>query len=179
MTRSITVNDVSIELQQGDITDLAVAAIVNAANSALVLGSGVAGAIAHKGGPTIQAECDKIGGCPVGSAAITGGGNLPAAYVIHAVGPRMGEGDEERKLAGATRSSLDLAARHNLSEIAFPAISTGVFGYPLTDCARIILTTAINFATGSSTSVRRIIFCLWDNAAYRIFDTTLNALTSA
>lgn len=179
MTRSITVNEVTIELQQDDITDLAVDAIVNAANSALVLGSGVAGAIARKGGPAIQAECDKIGGCPVGSAAITGSGNLPAAYVIHAIGPRMGEGDEERKLAGATHASLDLAAQHNLSEIAFPAISTGVFGYPLTDCARVMLTTAINFANSSPTSVRRIIFCLWDDAAYHIFDTTLNALTSA
>src|SRR5947209_7276994 len=130
------VNGASLELVKGDITDLAVDAIVNAANSYLVLGAGVAGAIDEKGGPSIQSECDAIGHCDVGSAVITGGGELPAQYVIHAVGPIQGEGNEEAKLAGATRTSLQLARQHGLVSIAFPAISTGTFGYPLAACAR-------------------------------------------
>src|ERR1041385_3167732 len=102
------INGVSLELVQGDITDLDVDAIVNAANSYLVLGAGVAGAIDEKGGPSIQAECDAIGQCNVGNAVITDGGDLPAKHVIHAVGPVSGEGDEEAKLASATRASLHL-----------------------------------------------------------------------
>src|SRR4051812_35325279 len=134
--QQLTVNGVSIELTEGDITNLDLDAIVNAANSGLILGSGVAGAIRSKGGPTIQRECDAIGHCDVGSAVITGAGNLPAKHVIHAVGPRMGEGSEREKLAGATRSSLELARENGLSSIALPAISTGVFGYPIADCAQ-------------------------------------------
>src|SRR5688572_23694775 len=121
----VTVNGISIELVKGDITDLAVDAIVNAANEYLVLGAGVAGAIADKGGPSIQAECDLLRGCEVGSAKMTGAGNLPAKHVIHAVGPQMGEGNEPGKLAGATRTSLQIAERNGLQSIAFPAISTG------------------------------------------------------
>src|SRR5512140_2958890 len=123
-----TTNLSVIELVKGDITELDVDAIVNAANDRLVLGGGVAGAIRRKVGPAIQAECDKIGGCPVGRAAITTGGNLKAKYVIHAVGPRMGEGDEDQKLRSATLNSLSLADKNRLKTIAFPAISTGIFG---------------------------------------------------
>jgi O-acetyl-ADP-ribose deacetylase (regulator of RNase III) len=167
------VNGVSIELVKGDITDLTVDAIVNAANSHLVLGAGVAGAIADKGGPAIQAECDQIGHCNVGSAVITGGGRLPAKHVIHAVGPMRGEGNEREKLAGATRSSLQVAAQNGLSSIALPAISTGIFGYPLEDCAQVMLRTIIDFAAGPPTSLKRIVMCLYDERAYRVFDQAL------
>jgi O-acetyl-ADP-ribose deacetylase (regulator of RNase III) len=169
------VNGVSLELIKGDITDLAVDAIVNAANSYLVLGAGVAGAIDENGGPSIQAECDAIGHCDVGNAVITGAGELPAKHVIHAVGPMQGEGDEENKLAGATHASLQLAQEHALESIAFPAISTGVFGYPVDACARIMLGIVIGFAMRNPIPIKRIVFCLFDNRAYRIFCETLTA----
>ena len=120
-----------LELVEGDITELETEAIVNPANAQLKLGTGVAGVIRKKGGPSIQKECDRIGGTPVGTAVITGAGLLPHRHVIHAVGPKMGEGDEDRKLAAAVRSSLALADRHSLQSIALPAISTGNFGYPV------------------------------------------------
>src|SRR5262249_16488105 len=164
-----TVNGINIELAQGDITAQQVDAIVNAANSGLVLGAGVAGAIARKGGPSIQAECDKIGHCDVGSAVITGGGNLPATHVIHAVGPRMGEGNEPTKLAGATRTSLMIAEREGLESIALPAISTGVFGYPLESCAEVMVRVIVDFTFEQISSVKHIILCLYDDTAYQIF----------
>ncbi|MEM2065881.1 MAG: macro domain-containing protein, partial [Candidatus Caldarchaeum sp.] len=108
---------------KGDITEVEADAIVNAANQWLKMGGGVAGAILRKGGPSIQEECDRIGYCPVGGAVITGAGKLKARYVIHAVGPRMGEGDEERKLRDAVINSLKLADTYNLTSIAMPAIS--------------------------------------------------------
>src|SRR5688572_6289161 len=117
-----------IELVEGDITEQETDAIVNAANQHLQLGSGVAGAIRRKGGPSIQRECDDIGHCPVGDAVITTGGDLPARYVIHAVGPHGGDRDADEMLASATRNSLRVAEQSDLHSIAFPAISTGVFG---------------------------------------------------
>ncbi|MGB7582037.1 MAG: macro domain-containing protein, partial [Sedimentisphaerales bacterium] len=115
-----------LELIDGDITEMDTDAIVNAADAQLILGGGVAGAIRRKGGPTIQQECNKIGGTFVGGAVITTGGKLRAKYVIHAVGPRMREGDEDNKLKNATLNSLKLADKHNLRSIAFPAISAGI-----------------------------------------------------
>ena len=168
-----TVNGISIELTKGDITALQVDAIVNAANSDLILGSGVAGAIARRGGPSIQAECDRIAHCDVGSAVMTGGGNLPAAHVIHAVGPRMGEGNEPGKLAGATRTSLLIAEREGLSSIAFPAIWTGVFGYPLESCAEVMLRVIVDFTFEQLSSLKNIIMCLYDDRAYQIFTVAL------
>lgn len=168
-----TVNGVSIELTKGDISELAVDAIVNAANSDLILGSGVAGAISRRGGPSIQAECDRIAHCDVGSAVITGGGNLPAAHVIHAVGPRMGEGNEPGKLAGATRTSLMIAEREGLASIALPAISTGVFGYPLESCAEVMIRVIVDFTFEQLSSLKRIIMCLYDDRAYQIFVAAL------
>jgi O-acetyl-ADP-ribose deacetylase (regulator of RNase III) len=167
-----TINGVEIELTQGDITDLAVDAIVNAANSALVLGAGVAGAILRKGGPSIQEECNRLGGCPVGGAVITGAGRLPARYVIHAVGPMMGEGQERGKLASATRASLLLAERHGLETIAFPAISTGVFGYPMEGCAQVMLQVIIDFTFEELRSLKWIGICLYDDEAYATFTAT-------
>ncbi len=167
------VNKVTIELSQGDITDLVVDAIVNAANSSLVLGSGVAGAIRKIGGPTIQQECNRIGHCQVGDAVMTGAGKLQAKRVIHAVGPRMGEGNERSKLANATRASLALAERNGLVSIAFPAISTGVFGYPLESCAEVMLRVILDYTFEELVALRRIVVCLYDGRAYTIFEREL------
>ena len=163
------INNVVVELIQGDITDLDVDAIVNAANSQLILGAGVAGAIRRKGGPGIQEECLAIGYCEVGSAVITGGGNLPARHVIHAVGPRMGEGSESGKLANAVRASLDLAEQHGLRSIALPAISTGVFGYPLEACADVMLRVIIDYTFEDLESLEHVIVCLYDETAFNVF----------
>lgn len=165
---SLTLNGTQIELALGDITDLEVEAIVNAANEGLQLGSGVAGAIREKGGASIQEECDRIGGTPVGTAVMTGAGNLSAKQVIHAVGPRMGEGDEDRKLASAVRASLALADRNGLKSIALPAISSGVFGFPLDRCARIMLTEIHRYVQGG-TRLTRVVVCLFAEDALDTF----------
>ena len=161
-----------IELVQGDITELETDAIVNAANAALKLGGGVAGAIARKGGPRIQEECDRIGGTFVGGAAITTAGNLKAKYVIHAVGPRSGEGNEDEKLKNATLNSLKLADEHKLKSIAFPAISTGIFGFPLDRCAKIMVSNAVRYLQGE-TGIERVVFCLFDARSYQAFEKEL------
>ena len=164
-----------ITLVEGDITEQATDAIVNAANSQLILGAGVAGAIRTKGGPAIQAECDKIGGAAVGEAAITTGGNLKARHVIHAVGPRMGEGDEDAKLASATRASLAIASDNGLTSLTFPAISTGIFGFPITRCASIMLSTTVEFLEHDS-QLDEVRFCLWGQDAYAVFESALKEL---
>jgi O-acetyl-ADP-ribose deacetylase (regulator of RNase III) len=173
------INKVIVELVQGDITDLATDAIVNAAGESLQLGGGVAGAIRRRGGPAIQRECDDIGGTAVGTAVITTGGNLKARYVIHAVGPRWGEGEEDQELASAVRSSLQLADANRLRSIAFPAISTGIFGFPKEPAAKIILSAAIDYLNQTKTSLRRIVFCLYDPASFKIFEDTFNKLTGS
>ena len=161
-----------IELIQGDITESNTDAIVNAANSQLVLGAGVAGAIRTKGGPSIQEECVAIGHCPVGGAVITGGGNLNARHVIHAVGPRQGEGDEEAKLKNAALNSLKVAEENNCKSITFPAISTGIFGFPLDACARIMLTTTKEYLSGS-TEIECVVFALFDDKSLKAFEDQL------
>ena len=166
------VNNHIIELVQGDITEMKTDAIVNAANAQLILGGGVAGAIRRKGGPAIQEECNKIGGTFVGGAVITTGGNLKAKHVIHAVGPRMGEGDEDNKLHNATINSLKAADDNNLKSISFPAISTGIFGYPLDRCAEIMLSETINYLKGE-TGLQKVVFCLFDQQAFDVFIQTL------
>lgn len=171
----VTVGQRSLDLIQGDITELATDAIVNAANAQLVLGGGVAGAIRAKGGPTIQEECYRIGPISVGQAAITGAGNLKARHVIHAVGPRMGEGDEDQKLRSATLNSLRLADKHGLKSVAFPAISTGIFGFPLDRCARIMLQSVLDYLKGD-TALERVVFCLYGEEAFRCFQETLREL---
>ncbi len=162
------INQSVLELVQGDITEMETDAIVNAANAQLVMGGGVAGAIRTKGGPAIQEECNRIGGTHVGGAVITTGGNLKAKHVIHAVGPRMGEGDEDRKLKDATLNSLKIADQHHLESISFPAISTGIFGYPLDRCARIMLSTVIDYLKGE-TGLRRVAFCLYGEESFSAF----------
>ena len=168
----IIIKNSKIKLEQGDITELEVDAIVNAANDQLILGSGVAGAIRIKGGPKIQEECNKIGGTFVGGAVITNGGDLKAKQVIHAVGPRLGEGGEDRKLKNATLNSLKLMDEHDLSTIAFPAISTGVFGYPIEKCAKIMISTTKEYLK-SDTLIKEVIFCLYTSTDFEIFDKFL------
>ena len=164
-----TINGKQLVLVQGDITEMDTDAIVNAANKDLILGAGVAGAIRTKGGPTIQKECNRLGGAPVGGAAITTGGDLKARYVIHAVGPRMGEGDEDRKLADATRNSLELANEKGLASITFPAISTGIFGFPKDRCARIMLSSVVETLKKEGTSLKEVVFCLWGEETMQVF----------
>jgi len=161
-----------LRIVEGDITLLDVEAVVNAANKNLQLGGGVAGAIRRRGGPAIQAECDRLAPIEVGEAAITGGGNLMARYVIHAVGPMSGEGDEEAKLARATLNSLRIAAERKIKSLAFPAISTGIYGFPLQDCSRVMLRVSLDFLKKNSYP-REIVFCLYGAEAYEVFRKTL------
>jgi putative ATPase len=138
-----------IGIVRGDLTEERVDAIVNAANGRLEHGGGVAGAISRKGGPSIQEESRtwvrEHGEVPTGGAAITGAGRLPARYVIHAVGPVWGTGDEDARLAAAVRSALTLARDRGLREVSLPAISSGIFGFPKERCARVILETVTTF----------------------------------
>ncbi len=164
----ITMNNTTLELVEGDITDLEVEAIVNAANENLVLGGGVAGTIKRRGGPSVQEECRRIGSTGVGTAVITGAGKMKFRHVIHAVGPKMGEGDEDRKLSAAVRSSLALADRHGLKSVAIPAISTGNYGFPVERCARILLTEVHRYLQGG-TKLQRVIVCLFDEATWKLF----------
>jgi O-acetyl-ADP-ribose deacetylase (regulator of RNase III) len=157
-----------LELLEGDITEVEIDAVVNPANESLQLGSGVAGAILEKGGESIQNECDRIGGAAVGTAVITGAGELNAKHVIHAVGPRMGEGDEDRKLSSAVRSALALADRHGLKSIAVPAISTGAFGFPTDRCARVTLTEIHRYLQGG-TKLERVVVVLFGEEDFNTF----------
>jgi len=168
----VNIENRTLELLDGDITEMQTDAIVNAANARLILGGGVAGAIKRKGGPEIQAECSKIGRTFVGGAVITTAGNLKAKHVIHAVGPRMGEGNEEQKLKNATLSSLKLADENNLTSISFPAISAGIFGFPIESCAGIMLKTTIDYLKGQ-TGLEKVIFCLFGNDSYQVFANQL------
>ncbi len=170
--RELKVKNSKIRLIQGDITELDTDVIVNAANAQLIMGGGVAGAIRRKGGPTIQGECNQIGGTFVGGAVITTGGNLKAKHVIHAVGPRMGEGNEDEKLKNTTLNSLRLMDKHDLKTIAFPAISTGIFGYPIDRCAEIMISNAKEYLTGE-TKIEEIIFCLYTSSDFEVFEKEL------
>ncbi|MHA1148850.1 MAG: macro domain-containing protein [Promethearchaeota archaeon] len=169
----IKVKHATIKLTQGDITEMDTDVIVNAANAQLILGGGVAGAIRNKGGPSIQEECNAIGGTFVGGAVITGAGNLKAKHVIHAVGPRMGEGDEDNKLKNAILNSLKLMDEHHLKSISFPAISTGIFGFPIDRCAKIMISTVKEYLN-RETQIEQVIFCLYSKADYDVFEKKLN-----
>lgn len=160
----------SLRLVLGDITGRNVDAIVNAANSYLQHGGGVAGAIVRKGGHVIQEESDRIGFVPVGHAAITGAGKLPCKYVIHAVGPRMGEGDEDNKLKNAVLSSLMLASGKALKSISIPAISSGIFGFPKDRCAEILVRETLNYLKENpQSSLEEAEFCIYDDLTMRHF----------
>jgi len=164
-----------VEVSQCDITEMETDAIVNAANAQLILGAGVAGAIKTKGGPKIQEECNAIGGTFVGGAVITTAGNLKARYVVHAVGPQMGEGNEDEKLKNATLNSLKVADDNNLTTITLPAISTGIFGFPKERCAEIMLQTVVDYLSGE-TGLKRVVFCLHGTPSFEIFSATLDRL---
>ena len=164
----------TIELAKVDITRMRVDAIVNAANEALQLGSGVAGAIRLHGGPTIQEECDRIGTCAVGQAVVTKAGNLPAKWVIHAVGPvwKGGNFGEEMLLASAVLQALRRGEDIGATSVALPAISTGVFGFPLPLAAEITVAAVRSFAPNAE-YVQKIVFCLLDDDVYDAFRQAL------
>ncbi len=164
----LKINKSILAIVKRDITECDLDAIVNAANTSLVLGGGVAGAIRRKGGGLIQEECNKIGGIPMGGAAITGAGNLKAKYVIHAAGPVFGEGDEDQKLKDAVSNSLKVADENGVRNIAFPAISTGIFAFPLDRCAKIMVRTIKEYLEGD-TLIEKVIIVLFDDEAYNVF----------
>jgi O-acetyl-ADP-ribose deacetylase (regulator of RNase III) len=164
-----------VTLRQGDLTESQVDAIVNAANNDLILGAGVAGAIRMKGGSSIQRECDAIGPIAIGEAAITGGGQLPARHVIHAASMRLGGSATAEALRSSVRNSLQLANENGLQSIAFPAIGTGIAGFPLPRCARIMLEEIRDHLHGA-TSLKRVEMVLFDAAALAAFEDAQAAL---
>ena len=170
----------NIRVWQGDITTLEVDAIVNAAKSSLLGGGGVDGAIHRAAGPELVRECRLLGGCPTGEARITGGHRLPARHVIHTVGPvwRGGDAGEPALLASCYRQSLALAARHDLASIAFPGISTGIYGYPLEPAATVAVTAVLAFA-GENPRPERVVLCTFDDRATRVMRETLARLRAA
>ncbi len=163
-----------IRLSEGDITEQEVDAIVNAANSDLVLGAGVAGAIRAKGGPSIQAECDAIGPIEVGDAALTGAGSLPARSVIHAAGMPLGGAATEQSVRSSMHRSLELAREKGCRSVAVPAIGAGIAGFPLQRCAEILLEEARAHLAGE-TSLEEVRFVLFGEPTYRVFEMALDA----
>ena len=171
------IGDATLELLRGDITTVAVDAIVNAANTSLLGGGGVDGAIHRKGGPAILEECRKIGGCKTGQAVITTAGNLPARYVIHTVGPVWNGGahGEPELLTNAYRNSLRLAEEHRLASIAFPSISTGAYRYPIVLAAPLALQTVAAFLrTNVEGSLSRVLFVLFSDADLAAYQEALS-----
>jgi O-acetyl-ADP-ribose deacetylase (regulator of RNase III) len=165
-----------LEVMQGDITKLKVDAIVNAANSSLLGGGGVDGAIHRAAGPELLAECRSLGGCPTGEARITKGYNLAARHVIHTVGPvYSGKPQDETLLAACYRNSLKLAAENKVTTIAFPAISCGVYGYPITEACRIAVDTTANYLQ-TDTSFENVIFMLFSTADLKVYQDYIRSL---
>jgi O-acetyl-ADP-ribose deacetylase (regulator of RNase III) len=162
-----------IVVMQGDITDMEVDAVVNAANTRLLLGSGVAGAIRKRGGDSIQMECDQIGSILLGQAAVTGAGRLKAKYVIHAAGMHLGGSVSGESLKEATKWSLIRAREKKLKTIAFPAIGTGVGGFPTNKCAQVMIDTVLEHLKSEKTSIVKVYFVLFDKEAFKVFDDYL------
>ena len=173
----VKVGTSTLELVEGDITRQDTEAIVNAANAALRPGGGVDGAIHRAGGPAIEAECRRLGGCPTGEARVTTGGNLKARYVIHTVGPvyRDGHHREPELLASCYRESLKLASAQGIKSLAFPSISTGVYGYPIEDAARIALKTVTDYLARHP-EIERVRLVLFGRAAYEVYAQALQEL---
>ncbi|HHQ47622.1 MAG TPA: macro domain-containing protein [Acidobacteria bacterium] len=168
-----------IEAVLGDLTEERVDAIVNAANSHLAHGGGLAGAIVRRGGRIIQEESDRVAPVAVGSAAVTGAGNLPCRWVIHAVGPRWGEGDEENKLRSAVRASLDRAQELGVTSLSIPAISTGIFGYPKAEGTRTIIHEVLHWLCEHPESgLRRVRLTAFDRQTADLFASALGAARS-
>ncbi len=170
------VNNSIIELFQGDITKLQVDAIVNAANPRLAGGGGVDGAIHRAGGPAIMDACRKIGGCPTGEAVITTGGDLAAKYVIHTVGPVYSSGSAgvPKLLQNAYANSLNLAEKHGLKSMAFPSISTGVYGYPIEEASKIAIRTVVDHLNGQ-TILEKVIFVLFSSPDLEVYIKNIQA----
>ncbi len=175
--KKVTVHQSTLEIVQGDITAEETEAIGNAANSALAGGGGVDGAIHRAGGPAIMAELNaKYKGCPTGSAVITGGGRLKAKHVIHAVGPRYsGTGRDAELLSGAYRKSLELCTQNKISSVAFPSISTGIYGYPVEEASRIALKTVRDYLKDHP-EIKLVRFVLFDSNTYRAYEEALREL---
>jgi O-acetyl-ADP-ribose deacetylase (regulator of RNase III) len=173
--REVLVNQTRLRVVDGDLTDAPVDAIVNAANSYLRHGGGVAGAIVRKGGKVIQEESDRIGFVPVGQCAVTSAGALKAGHVIHTVGPRWGEGDEEQKLRSAVSNVMKTAEERGFVRIAMPAISAGIFGYPKGPCARVISEEIVAFA-GKSTAIKEIDIYLADPQMTEFFSLEMDRI---
>jgi len=175
--RNVQIGTSRLELVEGDITRQDTEAIVNAANTSLLGGGGVDGAIHRAGGPQILEECKKIGGCQTGEARITTGGRLRARWVIHTVGPvyRDGRHREPELLAGAYRNSLRLASERGIKSVAFPSISTGAYGYPMPDAARIALRTAIEYLQDHP-EIQLVRFVLFGQAALQTYEEALESL---
>jgi len=165
--------DCRIELIVGDITEAEADAIVNAANDELQLGGGVAGAIRRKGGPSIQEECDRIGAIPLGEAAVTGAGWLKAKYVIHAASMSLGQATTAENLVASTLNSLRRADEHALKSIAFPAVGTGIAGFPLDECAKLMIGTVREHLASADSSLEKVMFVLFDQAAHDVFAAEL------
>lgn len=176
LTKQINIRGKILRLIKGDITERQVDAIVNAANSYLQHGGGVAGAIVAKGGEIIQIESNKIGYVPVGEAVYTSAGKLPSKYVIHTVGPRMGEGSEDIKLKNAILNTLKLATKLNIESISIPAISSGIFGFPKDKCAQILIIESFNFLDKEETSLKVVEFCIIDDGTLVYFINEFNKL---
>ena len=169
---SVDIKD-KIVIKQGDITDIEVDAIVNAANTRLLLGSGVAGAIRRKGGDLIQRECDKIGSIPLGKAIVTGAGKLKAKFVIHAAGMHLGRGVCEESLREATKNSLLRADENGVNTIAFPAIGTGIGGFPTNKCAQVMIDIVVEYLKNEKTGIEKVYFVLFDMETYKVFNDNL------
>jgi O-acetyl-ADP-ribose deacetylase (regulator of RNase III) len=177
----VTVNRRKVYIIQGDITRQATDAIVNAANSSLMGGGGVDGAIHRAGGPAILEECKEIvarqGNLPTGKAVITTGGNLKARYVIHTVGPvwRGGNKNEAELLRSAYYECLKLATERKLASVSFPSISTGAYGYPVDQAATIAVSTVVSFLKGHATALQDVVFVLFDSRTYQSYHSALQA----
>jgi O-acetyl-ADP-ribose deacetylase (regulator of RNase III) len=179
---AVTIDQAKLRITQGDITQQSTDAVVNAANSSLMGGSGVDGAIHRAGGPAILQECKKIvarqGRLPTGRAVITTAGNLEAKYVIHTVGPiwHGGSKGEPELLASAYQQSLKVAAGNNLNSVSFPSISTGAYGYPVDQAAKVALNAVITFLSESTASVREVVFVLFDSRALGAYSSALREM---
>ena len=166
-----------IEIMKGDIITLKLDAIVNAANTSLLGGGGVDGAIHSAAGPGLLNECRKIGGCPTGKARITGAHNLPTKYIIHTVGPiYQGKDEDPKLLSGCYLNSLELAVKNHITSIAFPAISCGAYGYPVKEACRIAIDTTCDFLEQNS-SLQKIVFFLFSANDYNVYTEYLKSLS--
>jgi len=179
---AVAIDQAELRIIQGDITQQGTDAIVNAANSSLMGGGGVDGAIHRAGGPAILQECKQIvarqGRLPAGRAVITTGGNLKAKYVIHTVGPvwHGGSKGESELLASAYQQSLKIAAGNNLNSVSFPSISTGAYGYPVDQAAKVALDAVITFLSESTASVREVVFVLFDSRTLGAYSSALREI---